>query len=156
MVDMDLLLALASHARHRPDHLALAYADERVTYAELAARVGRLVSAFQRHGCQPGDRVGVACYQGTLPGELYLAAQAADLVPAMLPVTLGEQLPELAADINVRHLFVGADAQGFEGLRSLPSSVRVWTAEEDQATVGDFLTAGEAESTTWVHRRPPE
>ena len=47
------------HARLTPDRLALIYDDQRVTYGELAARIGRLAALLVHEGITPGDVVAV-------------------------------------------------------------------------------------------------
>jgi polyketide synthase PksN len=64
----------AAAARRNPGRVALIFGDEKVTYAELAARSGRLAGYLSRHGAGPGARVGV-----------YLE-RSADLLVAMLAV----------------------------------------------------------------------
>jgi amino acid adenylation domain-containing protein/non-ribosomal peptide synthase protein (TIGR01720 family) len=49
----------ASHVRARPDAEALAWGDERLSYAELDARTSRLANHLRRHGVGPDARVGV-------------------------------------------------------------------------------------------------
>lgn len=54
-----LMGELYAQAEARPDHTAVVYADERLTYAELAERVERLAAGFSECGVGPGDAVGL-------------------------------------------------------------------------------------------------
>lgn len=49
----------ARAAATRPDAVAVSMGDERMTYAELAQRSGRLAAQLVEAGCAPGDRVGL-------------------------------------------------------------------------------------------------
>lgn len=48
---------LYEHAELRPDHPALVYRDERISYAELIERIERLASGLSQRGIGPGDAV---------------------------------------------------------------------------------------------------
>ncbi|TAK29550.1 MAG: long-chain fatty acid--CoA ligase [Chloroflexota bacterium] len=154
MVDMDLLLALASHARYRPDQLAVAFEDERLTYRQLERRVSQIVAAFRRLDLAPGDRIGIATYRGVDPVALYLGSQAAGLQPVMLSWTLGPALPEMAEALGVEHLFVGAEAAGLHNLAT--SGAQVWDVGGHTADIGGFLAQSEAEDERWIVRRDPD
>lgn len=54
-----LMELLYRHADERPDHLALVYAEERLTYAELVERIERLAAGLAGHGIAAGDSVGL-------------------------------------------------------------------------------------------------
>ena len=59
MQEMALNLSpfIAGHARFRPEHLAVVFEQERLTYREHHARISRLAAALQQHGVVKGDRV---------------------------------------------------------------------------------------------------
>src|SRR5690349_9276613 len=63
MPDMDLLLALASHARYHPDRPAIVFGDDRLTYGQLGARVAAVAEALADRPAE--SRIGVACYAGS-------------------------------------------------------------------------------------------
>jgi long-chain acyl-CoA synthetase len=50
---------LYGHAEARPDHLALVYADERISFAELVERIERLAAGLADIGIGAGDSVGL-------------------------------------------------------------------------------------------------
>ncbi|MBB3052892.1 amino acid adenylation domain-containing protein/non-ribosomal peptide synthase protein (TIGR01720 family) [Prauserella isguenensis] len=92
----DVLSALAAS---RGDELALVHGDERVTYAELAARVHRLARALRARGAGPDDVVAVALPRSA---DLVVTLLAAlDAGAAFLPLDLehpDERLRLLLAD----------------------------------------------------------
>ncbi|MFG1891964.1 amino acid adenylation domain-containing protein [Micromonospora sp. NPDC049051] len=65
---------VAGWARDTPDAPAVSYGDDRLTYAQLDARAGRIAAALRARGCGPGTRVGV-CLE-----------RSVDLVAALLGV----------------------------------------------------------------------
>lgn len=48
---------LYEHAEARPDHLAVVYEDERITFADLVERIERLAAGLADRGIGPGDAV---------------------------------------------------------------------------------------------------
>jgi len=95
------------------------------TWGELGRRVDALAAGLQERGAQPGARVGVAIYHGTLALELYLAAQVAHLQPVLLGYALGAALPDACADADVVELFSGPQhADHLDAIRA--AGVRVW------------------------------
>lgn len=45
------------HARYRPEHLAVVFEDNRLTYSEFNRQINRAANAFSRLGVQKGDKV---------------------------------------------------------------------------------------------------
>jgi long-chain acyl-CoA synthetase len=54
-----LMGELYAQAEARPDHTAVVYADERLTYAELTERIERLAAGLSQSGVGPGVAVGL-------------------------------------------------------------------------------------------------
>lgn len=156
MVDMDLLLALRSHAQYRPNQLAVAYRGRRLTYRQLAHRVSLFVDAFRRRGFEPGRRIGIATYWGTLPFEIYLAAQAAGLLPVTLSMMMGKNLPAYGVLAQVKDVFLSPQAAAIPGIESLEMASQVWHVDEQDETAGGFLTGSETPDENWIPRRDPE
>src|SRR5580698_2216687 len=74
-------------AIERGDHAALICNDERVTYAELDARVDRFAAALQRDGLKPGDAIALCAtasveYVVAFLGGLRAGAAVAPLAPS--------------------------------------------------------------------------
>ncbi|HEX8276842.1 MAG TPA: amino acid adenylation domain-containing protein [Longimicrobiaceae bacterium] len=72
--DASLAELFAARVAASPDAVAVEHGDERVTYAELDARAGRLAGRLAAAGVRPGDRVAL------------LGERSVELVAAMLAV----------------------------------------------------------------------
>jgi len=48
---------LPRHARYRPDHLAIVFEDQRLTFADFNRRVNRLANALLDLGIVKGDNI---------------------------------------------------------------------------------------------------
>ena len=54
---MNLGLLFSRHARYRPDHLAVVFEDQRLTWLEFNKQINRLANALVNLGIQKGDKV---------------------------------------------------------------------------------------------------
>ncbi len=96
------------HAAERREHPAIVVeAGERISYAELNARINRAVAALRRLGVQRGDRVALALRSEPLYLELYFACAklGAILVPLNTRLTaaeLGFQITDCGAAVVIR------------------------------------------------------
>ncbi len=54
---MDIGSLFSRHARYRPDHLAIVFEDQRLTYQELNQSINRLANALLDLGVRKGDKV---------------------------------------------------------------------------------------------------
>jgi acyl-CoA synthetase (AMP-forming)/AMP-acid ligase II len=54
---MDIGKLLGRHARYRPDHLAVVFEDDRLTFRQFNARVDRLANALLAAGLGKGDKL---------------------------------------------------------------------------------------------------
>ncbi|WP_084958022.1 non-ribosomal peptide synthetase [Thermoactinospora rubra] len=96
-------------ARH-PGRLALVAGDERVTYAELDARAGRLARTLVERGVRRGDIVGIRMERGTGLVAAALATLKAGAAYLMLdPGHPRERTDALAADAGVRLVLSGGE-----------------------------------------------
>ena len=50
---------IRSHARERPDHIALIEVERRASFAALDAMMDRIAASLQRDGIRPGECVAV-------------------------------------------------------------------------------------------------
>ena len=94
---------LSRQARYRPDHLAVAFEDERLSYAELNARVNRWAHALNGLGVARGDRVATLlpnCLEG-LATYWACAKLGAAAVP-LSSLLLEEGLVSLLCDARPR------------------------------------------------------
>ena len=87
-------MAVAVHARRRPDKLAIVSPSGNLTWAEFNAKANQLVRVLRKHGLQSGDGVALLAHNGpefaiawaaTQRSGLRLTAvnahQATDLIP---------------------------------------------------------------------------
>ena len=108
-----------------PDTLALSWAHERLTYAELRSRVARVAGLLGAYGIGPGDRVGAMAVNRPELVELIFgaAARGATVVP-MNYRAHAEEAGHLVRDSGARLVF--ADARYRELLDAVrPASVEV-------------------------------
>jgi amino acid adenylation domain-containing protein len=91
--------------RGAADALALAVGEERLTYAELDAGVGRMASALLAKGMKPGDRVATWMGKTRLACLMPLAAARAGLVHVPVnPVLKHSQAAHILADSGAKLL----------------------------------------------------
>ena len=111
------------------------------TWGELGARIDALIAGWRARGCEPGQRIGIAVYEGTLTLELYLAAQAAALQPVLLGISLREHLITAARDLRLVELFAGPEYESsvaaVEGL-----GTRVWPVGDAEKTMAEAGLTG--------------
>jgi long-chain acyl-CoA synthetase len=80
---LQLANLVAHHARYRPEHLAVVFENERLTWRQFAARVARCANMLRALGIGRGDKVATALANCRELLEIYWAAPAigAVLVP---------------------------------------------------------------------------
>ncbi|MER7007884.1 class I adenylate-forming enzyme family protein [Dactylosporangium sp. NPDC000555] len=103
--------AIAAHARHAPDRLAVR--DERgdVSYGELWSAVERIAGGLRERGVAPGDRVATTLAPGAAQLALIFGAMAAGAVAAPLNIKLTP--PEVRRYLEpVAPRLIVADATG--------------------------------------------
>jgi len=126
---------LELHARERPEHAALVVdaTGERVTYAELDARVRRTAGALAALGLARGDRIAFALPSEPAYLELYFAAArlGAIAIPLNTRLTAAElafQLDDAEPRLAIRR--TPADLPERRGTRALsPDELRARTAD---------------------------
>lgn len=97
---------ITRHARYRPHHTAVAFGNQRLSYAEFNARVNRLANAMQSIGIGKGKKVATL-----LPNCLELldiywaAAKIGAVVVPFSPMLLGSGLASLLRDSDAVLLF---------------------------------------------------
>ena len=97
---------LTRHARTRPDHLALVFQDQRLTWRELHQRVNRLANALLSMGIQKGDKIATL-----LPNTLELldlywaAARIGAVVVPLSPLLRGRGITTLLNDSDTALVF---------------------------------------------------
>ncbi len=89
---------------------ALATGASRITYADLAERVLRLVAVLRHLGVGPGDRVGTFANNSSRHVELYYAVPLAGAILHMVNIRLhDDQLEHVVADAHDVVMFVDDD-----------------------------------------------
>jgi acyl-CoA synthetase (AMP-forming)/AMP-acid ligase II len=91
---MRLETILRAQAQRHPDKIALICEHERLSYAELTARIARVASGLKATGLTAGDRIVVYLSNGIAAVELYYAAFSLGVI--VVPVTTRLTAHELA------------------------------------------------------------
>ena len=106
---MPLATLLARHARYRPDHTAVVFEDERLTFAQLDERVNRVANALAGLGLEKGDKVATMLENCIEVIELYhVAARTGLVVVPLSPLLRGTGLTNLVNDSDARILITNA------------------------------------------------
>jgi amino acid adenylation domain-containing protein len=107
---------LAEQAARTPEAIALVFADESLSYAELAARAGRLAGELRRLGVGPEVRVGICAERSLalLVGLTAILAAGGAYVP-LDPSYPAERLAFMLKDSGVPVLLTGGLTGGSNG-----------------------------------------
>ena len=106
---MPLDTLLARHARYRPDHTAVVFEDERLTFAQLDERVNRVANALAGLGLEKGDKVATMLENCVEVIDLYhVAARTGLVVVPLSPLLRGTGLTNLVNDSDARILITNA------------------------------------------------
>ncbi len=90
---------ISYHARYRPNHTAVVFQDQRLSYAQFNARVNRVARALLALGLQKGDKFATILPNCLELVELYWAAAASGLVIVPTsPLLRGQGLTRLLND----------------------------------------------------------
>jgi long-chain acyl-CoA synthetase len=102
---LELTRLISHNARFRPDHLAVVFEQERLTWREFHARVGRAANLLRDLGIGPGDKVATVMTNCRELLEIYWAVPSigAVLVP-LSPLLMPAGLAGLARDADVKCL----------------------------------------------------
>jgi acyl-CoA synthetase (AMP-forming)/AMP-acid ligase II len=103
---MPINTLLTRHATYRPDHLAVVFEDQRLTFAQFNRRVNRLANALLDLGLQKGDKVAMILPNCLEMLDLYWAVSKIGLVIVPLsPLLRGDGLTTLINDSDSVALF---------------------------------------------------
>jgi long-chain acyl-CoA synthetase len=106
---MPLHTLLSRHARYRPQHTAVVFEDERITFGEHDRRVNRIANALLEFGLERGDKVATVLENCVEVIELYHAAARTGLVVVPLsPLLRRSGLTNLVNDSDARALVANA------------------------------------------------
>jgi acyl-CoA ligase (AMP-forming) (exosortase A-associated) len=108
---MDFLVhhMLQRSALRLPNKEALVHGGERLSYAEVARRVGGLAAGLQRAGVARGDRVGIYA-EPSVPQVLSIfgVSQAGGVFVPINPLLFSEQVAHIASDCGMKGLITSA------------------------------------------------
>src|SRR5574341_1850233 len=123
---MNIGTLLPRHARYRPDHLAVVFERERLTFRQLNARVNRLANALLAAGLAKGDKVATVLPNCLEQLDVYWAAAKTGLVVVpMSPLLQETGLVALLANSDARMVISnGAFADTLERIRGRLPAVR--------------------------------
>ncbi len=125
--DASLPELFAAWASTTPGAVALEHGDERVTYAELHARAGRLARRLAEAGVEPGDRVGLLMERSTpLVAAMLGTLRAGAAYVPLDPTHPADRLRVVLGDAGVRVLLAAGEVPP-----GLGSEVRVLDAGGD-------------------------
>lgn len=112
---LNLASLIETHARRRPDRLAVIFRDRRYTYGQIEALASQLAHGLKQLGIGPGDHVALAC--PNLPYFPIACFAIAKLGAVVVPLNVLFKPREIAYHLNdsdaVAHLC-------FEGRSDLP------------------------------------
>ena len=107
-----LVAFVEQHAQHKPDAIALRYADQQWSWAQWASRIRRAAGALQAAGVQRGQCVAFLDKNHPACLETLLAAASIGAVTAIINWrAIGDELAHVLNDSGPRVLFVGAELQ---------------------------------------------
>jgi long-chain acyl-CoA synthetase len=124
MVDcMDVISAFLRTVRQQPDSIAIIDGDERVSWRELAERIGIVAAALRRFGVRRESTVAILSLSSTKVFELFYAVPWAGgrFCPLNYRLTTTEII-EIVEDANVEILFV--DEAFVDSVPTLKASAR--------------------------------
>jgi len=148
---------IAERARVTPDKTALVSIEtgERLTYADLDARVDRAASALRASGLEPGDRFGLLAHNCIEFIAMFFAAGRANVIVVPLSTrATAHELEGIAADCGMKRVFVGAEFENtplsvvrypLSGLRSAslsPPDIGHRTSDNENAVYCLLYTSG--------------
>lgn len=108
---MDYLIhhMLRASTARTPDREAVVHGEERLTYAEVSARVGGLASSLRLAGLERGDRVGIylgACVEQVV--SIFAVSQAEGVFVPINSFLFPEQVAHIARDCGITSLITTA------------------------------------------------
>jgi acyl-CoA synthetase (AMP-forming)/AMP-acid ligase II len=124
---MRLEIILRAQAQRHPDKIALVCGNERLSYAELSARIAQVASGLSAMGLRAGDRIVLFLSNGVPVVELFYAAFSlgAIAVPATTRLTAHE-LAHICADSRPSALAFEGDGSAIRSVLDLyPNAVKI-------------------------------
>ena len=104
---------LPRHAKFRGDHLAAVCGDERLTWADLEARVNRLANALHALGLRKGDKLALVVPNCLEVLDIYLAgARMGYVLVPLSPLLRASALSVLLRDADTAAVIIGHELVG--------------------------------------------
>jgi acyl-CoA synthetase (AMP-forming)/AMP-acid ligase II len=150
---LELATLISRHARYRPDVTAVVFGDERLTYAQFAARVARVANLLRSLGIGKGDKVATVLGNSREALELVWAVPAVGaalvpLSPLLMPAGLASLLRDSDAKclVSQRSMLPTLEKLGDDLAPLLPG--RVLLIDGASGDFGDYaaLTAGQRDT----------
>lgn len=151
---MNIGILLTRQARYRPNHLAVVFEDQRLTYAEFHRRVNRLANAFVAMGIGKGDKIATILPNCLELLETYWAvARIGAVVVPQSPMLRGSGLVTLLRDsdtstVLTNHAFVATLNEIRDELTDIATDRYIVTDSKNTTGYRDYhaLTAAASET----------
>lgn len=102
-MNVNISKLISTHAKYRPDHLAIVFQDKRLTYKEFNNSVNRLAHALLEKGIKKGNKVATILPNCLELLEVYWAvAKLGAVVVPLSTLLLGKGLKSLLVDADTR------------------------------------------------------
>jgi acyl-CoA synthetase (AMP-forming)/AMP-acid ligase II len=102
-MNVNISRVITRHAKYRPEHLAVVFEDQRLTYAEFNSNVNRLANLLLDMGIKKGDKVAAILPNCLELLEIYWAvAKTGAVVVPRSTLLLGKGLKTLLVDADTR------------------------------------------------------
>lgn len=102
-----------AHAAERPDDVAAADPEHRLSWSEIDRLIDRIAARLQQDGLAKGDRTAIAGLNGVEQMAVILGTVRAGGVAGLITSSAtGGQMAAMISDTGARHLFVDRHARG--------------------------------------------
>lgn len=146
---MTLGSILTRHALYRPDHLAVVFEDQRLTYHQFNARVNRLANALLANGIGKGDKIATILPNALELLDIYWAvAKIGAVVVPLSPLLRGKGLTTLLNDSDSVMIITTADfVEHLDPLRAnLPNVNQYWLIDGSWSGYQNYVTVNRSSS----------
>ncbi len=126
------------HGIERPDAIAIADEDRRLSWAEFNSLIDRTATRLQREGVGIGHAIAIVGLNSVEQAAIIIATLRIGAVAALLTNSAtGEAIAAMYADSGAKHLFLDAQAAAMLGDNPTPRAIRI---AMDDSDVGEPLT----------------
>ena len=137
------------HAAERPDAVAAADADRRLSWSELDQLVDRIAARLQQDGFAKGDRTAIAGLNSVEQMAVIIGTLRAGGVAGLVTNSAtGEQMAAMIADTGARHLFLDSAAKASLQGQAITAAELIAMDGSDAGTpLGAWLVSADAKPT---------